>query len=1073
MSDFTKPDPRTEADVDARIVMPYLAALGVQSDQLRAQHTFSLRLGRNMIHNVGGGSVRTGRLDYLIIRADGRPLFVVELKGPNEALTEDDRDQGISYARLLDTMAPLVLVTNGTDRRLYDTVTREELNDPSSASLVVGGGQLTDDESLRVRAEALEHFIGYSAENVAVFSRAQRATRMETLRGSALQHTRKYEVDLYLRRETVRRAVEQFLDASQTVFALVGPSGFGKTNEMCALAEELGETHLTLFFNGADLPRPLTQVLADEFDWHFSEALPLQKIMRRIAKFAARSGCPVLIVIDAVDEVGSPAFCQELADLASQLDVFRGQIRLIVSAKPQEWRRFTEVRGNPSALHSRVYVASNRNSQQGSPAEEEVSPDLRISAAVNPFTDSERDRAIEVYSAAFGLSGTWSYDVRELARDPFMLRMIAEVGATNGEVPQNSGERELLRRYVEQKIRRTADPERSRLELITVAKTLAASDANSVTPPPESRKSIVPNHSNTSTERLSVLESDVRVVANLPATTPIADDLVGFGVLLRMWNQDGEARLAFAYDRVRDYMVATHALKLPELAGDSFVDVAQTSFDSDLASSALLWFLRYATDEQWAGFVKAAERQVERLIDTYDQIRQHIALPARAAIAPRTLGSIGVAFSGTRSGVFALGFFRRELEILPRVCFDPAVGDFNTPPAAEMFVPIRLMGDRRKGSGFWFLRHPERYAATHIKRELEQLVLKGMLVEADHALEDERVVALMIAHASKLKFRPHQRRTVLRFADHFIGRELFPLDLREVRRVVQTELAIRSYQDEHLRKRYDEEVQKHLAGGEVLSIISGNWTNADVQAWRERASREVEEGQEFAENSRTEDELTLLATSVNAVLERREIVDEPLLPPPDVADDDVLSGTRVFEDGYSDGQLAQLIETIFDRGLRAYDRVMIDTFSSELLSLLVDPPSHIGVVCYRHAVGEGYSSQFRATVGIGPALPLHGAPPEGKRAVAVTVPLERDCGTRLDDTELVTTSAGQFEIRVHRSTGLVSIINPFDAPPFRSHSSNSSARFAPVRAVVYEEAKRAIKRLTVENLQSLCGSQGE
>jgi hypothetical protein len=50
------------------------------------------------------------------------------LKGPREELTDDDRGQGISYARLVDPIAPLVLVTNGADRRLYDTITGGQLS---------------------------------------------------------------------------------------------------------------------------------------------------------------------------------------------------------------------------------------------------------------------------------------------------------------------------------------------------------------------------------------------------------------------------------------------------------------------------------------------------------------------------------------------------------------------------------------------------------------------------------------------------------------------------------------------------------------------------------------------------------------------------------------------------------------------------------------------------------------------------------------------------------------------------------------------------------------------------------
>ena len=51
---------------------------------------------------------------------------MVEVKAPDEKLTDDDRDQAISYARLVHPIAPFALVTNGRDDwKLYDSITKD------------------------------------------------------------------------------------------------------------------------------------------------------------------------------------------------------------------------------------------------------------------------------------------------------------------------------------------------------------------------------------------------------------------------------------------------------------------------------------------------------------------------------------------------------------------------------------------------------------------------------------------------------------------------------------------------------------------------------------------------------------------------------------------------------------------------------------------------------------------------------------------------------------------------------------------------------------------------------------
>jgi hypothetical protein len=1053
--------------------MPYLAALGIQPDQVRAQHTFSLRLGRNMILNERRDGVGTGRLDFLVVNADETPLFVVELKRPDEELSDDDRDQGISYARLVHPIAPLVLVTNTRESRLYDTITREPLSSADSATLIRSGGRLSADEDLHVRAEALEHFIGYSRENVATFSRKQRESRMRGLRGGDGLRARRYEPDLYVRREAVRGDISAFLASSKPVFALGGRSGFGKTNEMCAMAEELGNSHVVLFFNGTELSSSFSSALTGEFNWFFSQDLALAQICRRLANLADRSGRPVLIFIDAVDEAGAADLPQELGELVSHLDEFGWRIRLVISAKPEEWGRFAETRGVPSPLQDRLFrptrsaVAIPASGDAASP----VQPPL-MSAMVGSFDSGERDTAVAAYGTAFGLGGPWPQAVRELARDPFMLRLIAEVASATGTIPGDPGERELVRRYVDEKLRRTSQPDRARLELVAVARALAASgrsheewEDDHVRRFPRAAESAPP----------SVPEAAVRSEAGLDATASVADELVAFGVLIRSRDRDGRASLAFAYDRVRDYMIATHVYDFEGLGTEEFRDATLVALASGPGASALRWYLPLATDGQWDGFIEAANRQVERLVSAYEAIRAHLAPELRSAVEPKGVGAVGAVFTelpGRR--FFELALFRRESGALPRVCYDRTTFATWRDPRAEGAIPKRLLSSSRAREGFWFLRDPERYAAEHLLAELVKAVKDGRLPEqVDEYLLAERVVALAQDRRKQLGLPARPNGGVTLFGDDFVALELFPLDLLDLRRRIQIELAVGSYQQEHMSERLMAVRRAHEAAGRLPDFITATseWTDADLRAWRERAVQAVDAGSDFTQADSGDGELSVFGVAVNALLRHRTRLERPLLPPPDLRNPSAFAGMRNFEEGYTDAQLARLMETIFGRARTAFDRVIEAAFSEPLRSMLKVPPTVPAVLCHRRALSQPNNLQFRAVIDYGAGSPMEGGTrPAGGALCAVVYSggptrLERSGTDWLD--MIVTADSGSFRMRLHTQTGLVNIVSPYDAPPFVRGGSNSSSGRAPVRALMYSYVSQALRPLSTEALVTL------
>lgn len=126
------PDPNTnEADFQAAIVEKIRAAFPLLKAGVRVERYLTLKLGHHDL-KVDGTSVTKavkGRLDVVVF--DGvAPLLLVELKAPHVHITNEDVEQGLSYARLHKPMVPLVLVTNGSPAssrivRTYDGVAIE------------------------------------------------------------------------------------------------------------------------------------------------------------------------------------------------------------------------------------------------------------------------------------------------------------------------------------------------------------------------------------------------------------------------------------------------------------------------------------------------------------------------------------------------------------------------------------------------------------------------------------------------------------------------------------------------------------------------------------------------------------------------------------------------------------------------------------------------------------------------------------------------------------------------------------------------------------------------------------
>ncbi|WP_199141793.1 type I restriction enzyme HsdR N-terminal domain-containing protein [Pedobacter sp. ASV12] len=100
-----------------------------QEHEVTSQRSFKIKFGHHNVF-VDGKEPRerakSGIYD-LLLWIDNKPVIMLELKRPGLKLTDDDRDQGVSYARLTDPITPVTVISNGSAFRIYDTFSKEPI----------------------------------------------------------------------------------------------------------------------------------------------------------------------------------------------------------------------------------------------------------------------------------------------------------------------------------------------------------------------------------------------------------------------------------------------------------------------------------------------------------------------------------------------------------------------------------------------------------------------------------------------------------------------------------------------------------------------------------------------------------------------------------------------------------------------------------------------------------------------------------------------------------------------------------------------------------------------------------
>jgi hypothetical protein len=212
----------SEADVELRLVLPLLAALGYKTEDVAPKYPIVFREGR-----IG----RKPEADFVCfngpLRNRDTSLLVVEAKEPGEALP-NGKTQGESYAANL--RAPLLLLTNGQLLEVWQlnsTQESERVFYANVSSLAARRGEL---EPLLAKAAVVDYCRRFHVKTILTAS--SDFGRYET---AELSRTAEYaaSVPRTLRRlaadESEALHSDRLLTECPTGAVIVAPSGYGKT----------------------------------------------------------------------------------------------------------------------------------------------------------------------------------------------------------------------------------------------------------------------------------------------------------------------------------------------------------------------------------------------------------------------------------------------------------------------------------------------------------------------------------------------------------------------------------------------------------------------------------------------------------------------------------------------------------------------------------------------------------------------------------------------------------------------------------------------------------------------------
>lgn len=665
-----------EQEVKTKIVEPFLRRLALDPADLSFEFSFSLRFGRHQLVVDGRprGTGKVGaRLDILV-GFRSMALMIVEVKESSHPLTDADRDQAVSYARLIHPIAPYALTTNGSDYRLYDAISKNEIH--TGDFKIKNGYELVVSDS--AHNEAIDLFLGYSPNNLLLFCEAQVAEQLAPLTGAPHDLTKKYIPELTVPRAELRQALAAFELGLVNGFLLLADSGRGKTSALCDYARyRLSQNKPTLFFAGNRLEGNFLDALKTEFNWVFTEQVTPAALVKRLDRIAR--GTPVVLILDALDEWG---YLQRAESLLGFLAGSRNlNIKVVMSCKSGAWENISSPRGSDLGFAPYLFKAPSAGANGFN---------------LGPMPGSEFFRAIDQYREIFAVHGAFEDKVLDEARqNPFLLRVMFAVAAKTMQQKLTFSSREFFEHYFDLVLRLTGDRELAEVQLLGIAQSM---DRRNCSP---------------------VADFDIRMDLSLPPTNSLLPALFEQNILQRTAGD-----VMFYFQQLRDYLIAFRIRRWHQIAGEEIAALKPSA----VIGEALTFYLRYANEAQMHAVVgPTIVSNATQYLKLYGEMLDRHFPALRAEFAPGEKRPIGfiAEYVAPRQWLGAYGF-KHRLPGDPEIHFVP-VQEFFSKSNLLHFAGAGGLFHAGSTNGFSSMNVRAEVTEHEIIRQLEEIMKERRL----------------------------------------------------------------------------------------------------------------------------------------------------------------------------------------------------------------------------------------------------------------------------------------------------------------------------------------------------------
>lgn len=306
----------TEAEFEARIrgaiaqAFPWLGPAAIKH-----QTKFSVRLGRKSIEIASRPN--EARAD-IILYSGRRPLAVLELKRQGGVLTDGDVEQGLCYAKLVNPVAPLTVVSNGVDTQVFNTLTGQPWapESPDAQTLDNLFKNISHFAAAQVN-EAVSALLGSDSRSWIPAINAVTREQLDEMMGDLNDAQLPFARDFLLPRAATVLCLD-YLNQGNRVVVLSGSPLSGKSNVLRDICRhvETDQTAGVLFVeaaHGVGVIQQIADALEKTLEWQLSK----QEVRRWLRKRSESSGSKLIVLIDDVSS-GDPVVRKEIEDLASR-----------------------------------------------------------------------------------------------------------------------------------------------------------------------------------------------------------------------------------------------------------------------------------------------------------------------------------------------------------------------------------------------------------------------------------------------------------------------------------------------------------------------------------------------------------------------------------------------------------------------------------------------------------------------------------------------------------------------------------------------------------------------------------